>query len=51
MLSEEKRIKLINTNTITRHNDIAIYLVIDSRGDQVSASFKHFFIKVDDVTI
>ena len=51
MLSEEKKQKkLINANVITRHNAIAI-----SCDEQMQISsfslFKHFPIKVNDVTI
>ena len=51
MLSEEKKQKkLINANVILRHNAIII-----SRDEQMQISsfslFKHFPIKVNDVTI
>ena len=50
MLSEEKQKKLINANVITRHNAIVI-----SCDEQMCISsfslFKHFPIKVNDVTI
>ena len=51
MLSEEKKQKkLINANAITRHNTIVI-----SCDEQMQISsfrlFKHFPIKVNDVTI
>ena len=51
MLSEEKKQKkLINANVILRHNAIVI-----SRDEQMQISsfslFKHFPIKVNDVTI
>ena len=49
---KKKKQKLINTNTITGHNDIAMHSVISSRRDLVSA-FKHtiYLTKVDDVAI
>ena len=51
MLSEEKKQKkLINANVITRHNAIVIFC-----DEQVQISsfslFKHFPVKVNDVTI
>ena len=50
MLSEEKQKKLTNANVIARHNAIVI-----SCDEQMQISsfilFKHFPIKVNDVTI
>ena len=51
MLSEEKKLKkLINANVITRHNAVVI-----SCDEQIQISslslFKHFSIKVNDLTI
>ena len=51
MLSEEKKQKkLINANVITRHNTIVISCDEQMRISTFSL-FKHFLIKVNDVTI
>ena len=49
-MKKEKQKKLINANVMTRHNAI-----VTSRDEQIWISsfslFKHFLIKVNDVTI
>ena len=51
MLSEEKKQKkLINANVITRHNSVVISCDEQMRISSFSL-FKHFPIKVNDVTI
>ena len=51
MLSEkQKQKKLINANVITKHNAIVIFCDVQMQISSFSL-FKHFPIKVNDVTI